>query len=161
MTRQVVTIRADAGITQAVRLMLDNRISGLPVVDARGNVVGIVTEGDFLRRSEIATQRKRHRWVEFLIGPGRLANEYVHASGRKVDEVMTLGPHTVIEDTPLEEVVRMMEQYRIKRLPVMRQGRLVGIVSRANIMHGLVALAREASAPAGNDLAIREQILTE
>jgi CBS domain-containing protein len=163
MTLRVVTVTADATITQAIRLMLTNRISGLPVVDERRAVVGIVTEGDFLRRGEIGTQRKRHRWLEFLIGPGQLANEYVHACGRRVDEVMSANPHTIAEDLPLEEVVRMMERYRIKRLPVVRQGRLVGIVSRANIMHALMSssLGGETNAPASTDLAIREQILAE
>jgi CBS domain-containing protein len=161
MTRRVISIEEDSSIMQAVRLMLQNRISGLPVLDAKGALVGIVTEGDFLRRGEIGTQRKRPRWLEFLIGPGRLASEYVRTSGRKVTEVMTPDPRTIAEDTPLEEAVKLMERYRIKRLPVVREGQLVGIVSRANIMHALVSLAREAQAPAGNDAAIRDQILAE
>jgi CBS domain-containing protein len=161
MTRKVISIEAGAPIMQAVRLMLQNRISGLPVVDGKGNLVGIVTEGDFLRRGELGTQRRRPRWLEFLIGPGRLANEYVRASGRKVDDVMTPEPHTITESTPLDEVVKLMERHRIKRLPVVRDGKLVGIVSRANIMHALVSLAREAKAPAGSDAAIRERILAE
>src|ERR1700676_4845241 len=102
MARPGVTVGADATVMQAVDLMLTNRISGLPVVDPQGNVVGIVTEGDFLRRREIGTQRKRSRWLEFLIGPGRLSDEYVQACGRRVDEVMTLVPHTITEETPLE-----------------------------------------------------------
>jgi CBS domain-containing protein len=161
MMPRVISIEADAPIMRAVRLMLQNRISGLPVVGPKGELVGIVTEGDFLRRGEIGTQRRRTRWLEFLIGPGRLADEYVHASGRKVDEVMTREPFTITEDTPLDEVVQLMERHRIKRLPVVREGRLVGIVSRANIMHALVSLAPEAPSPAGNDAAIREQILSE
>jgi predicted transcriptional regulator len=121
-----------------------------------------VTEGDFLRRGEIGTQRRRNRWLEFLIGPGRLADEYVHARGRKVAEVMTHEPITVSEDTPLDEVVRLMERHKIKRLPVVRQGKPIGIVTRANIMHALVSLAVETKAPpAGDDAAIREQILAE
>jgi len=163
MTSRVVTVAADATIMQAIRLMLTNRVSGLPVVDAKCEVVGIVTEGDFLRRGEIGTQRKRPRWLEFLVGPSQLANEYVHACGRRVDEIMSATPHTITEDTPLEEVVRTMERYRIKRLPVVREGRLVGIVSRANIMHALISLSldRGTGAPASTDLAIREQILAE
>ena len=161
MTRRVISIEAEAPVMQAVRLMLQYRISGLPVVDAKGNLVGIVTEGDFLRRGEIGTQRRRARWLEFLIGPGRLANEYVHACGRKVGEVMTPGPRTITEDTPVEEIVRLMERYRIKRLPVVRDQQLVGIVSRANIMHALVSLSHGAKAPADGDAAIREQILAE
>ena len=84
MTRQVITIEKDAPISKAVRLLLQHRISGLPVVDADGNLEGIVTEGDFLRRAETGTQRRRPRWLEFLLGPGRLAQEYVHTHGRRV-----------------------------------------------------------------------------
>jgi CBS domain-containing protein len=161
MTPRVISIETDAPIMQAVRLMLQNRISGLPVVGRKGELVGMVTEGDFLRRGEIGTQRHHNRWLEFLIGPGRLADEYVHARGRKVEEVMTREPITVSEDTPLDEVVRLMERHRIKRLPVLRAGALVGIVTRANIMHALVSLAAETKTPAGDDAAIREQILAE
>jgi CBS domain-containing protein len=161
MTTRVISIETDAPIMRAIRLMLQNRISGLPVLGPKGELVGMVTEGDFIRRGEIGTQRHRNRWLEFLIGPGRLADEYVHARGRKVEEVMTPGPITVTEDTALDEVVRLMERHRIKRLPVTRAGKLVGIVTRANIMHALVSLAVETKAPAGDDAAIREQILAE
>jgi len=162
MTPRVISIEADAPIMQAVRLMLQYRISGLPVVGRKGKLVGMVTEGDFLRRGEIGTQRHRNRWLEFLIGPGRLAGEYVHARGRKVEEVMTPEPITVTDDTLLDEVVRLMERHRIKRVPILREGKLVGIISRANIMHALVSLATETKAPpAGDDAAIREQILAE
>jgi CBS domain-containing protein len=162
MTPRVISIEADAPIMQAVRLMLQYRISGLPVVGRKGELVGMVTEGDFLRRGEIGTQRHRNRWLEFLIGPGRLADEYVHARGRKVEEVMTREPITATEDTPLDEAVRLMERHRIKRLPILREGKLVGIISRANIMHALVSLATETKAPpAGDDAAIRGQILAE
>jgi CBS domain-containing protein len=161
MTPRVISIETDAPIMRAVRLMLQNRISGLPVVGPKGELVGMVTEGDFIRRGEIGTQRPRNRWLEFLVGPGRLADEYVHARGRRVEEVMTHEPVTVTEDTPLDEVVRLMERHRIKRLPVLREGALVGIVARANIMHALVSLAAETKAPAGDDATIREQILAE
>jgi CBS domain-containing protein len=161
MTPRVISIETDASITRAVRLMLQNRISGLPVVGPKGELVGMVTEGDFLRRGELGTQRRRNRWLELLIGPGRLADEYVHTRGRKVEEVMTREPITVTQDTPLDEVVRLMERHRIKRLPVLREGELVGIVTRTNIMHALVSLAAETKAPAGDDATIREQILVE
>ena len=109
MTSNVLTVRPDASIAEMVKLMLDNRISGLPVVDDRGNLAGIVTEGDCLRRTETGTERKRSRWLEFLIGPGRLADEYIHTHSRKVADLMTQTPITVTEDTPLQEVVHLME----------------------------------------------------
>jgi CBS domain-containing protein len=161
MTWGVVSVETDAPVLQAAQLMLQNRISGLPVVDAKGGLVGIVTEGDFLRRSELGTQRRRPRWLEFLIGPGRLAAEYVHASGRKVNEIMTPSPYTITQDTPLEEIVQLMEKHRIKRVPVVDDGKLIGMVSRANLLHALASLAREAKPLAGDDLTIRERILSD
>src|SRR6266566_5210849 len=95
MTSMVISVPSDAPVTQAIELMLQHRISGLPVVDAKGSLVGIVTEGDFLRRRELGTQRKRPRWLEFVVGPGKLATEYVEARGHNVGEVMTPGVHTV------------------------------------------------------------------
>jgi len=159
MTRNIISVAADKTVLEAAGTMLQNRISGLPVVDAEGNLVGMVTEGDFLRRGEIGTQRRRPKWLEFLVGPGRLAEEYVHASGRKVEAVMTVNPVTVTEDDSLETVVELMERRRIKRLPVLRGGKVVGIVSRANLMHALVSLARDAQAPAGGDSATRDRVL--
>lgn len=159
MTRSVMTVEPGESILLAARLMLHHRISGLPVVDAKGALVGIVTEGDFLRRGEIGTTRRRPKWLEFLLGPGRLADEYVHTSGRKVAEVMTPDPCTVGEDDSLETVVELMERRRIKRLPVVRNGRMGGIISRANLMHALASLSRAAPQPAGNDITIRERIL--
>jgi CBS domain-containing protein len=159
MTKDVITVAPDEAILKAVRLMLQNRISGLPVVDKEGALVGIVTEGDFLRRSELGTQRRRPKWLEFIVGPGRLAEEYVHTSGRKVEEVMTLDPCVAGEADSLEKVVELMQRRHVKRLPVMRSGRMVGIVSRANLMHALASLARDAQSSAEPDWSIRNQIL--
>jgi CBS domain-containing protein len=161
MTPNVVTVPPDAPITQAVRIMLQHHISGLPVVDAGGNLVGIVTEADLLHRVELGTQRRRSRWLEFLIGPGRLADEYTHASGRKVHEVMTRDVHAVNEDAPLDEIVHLMERRRVKRLPVLRGKALAGIVTRANLMRALASFAREVRPAAADDRAIREQLLAE
>src|SRR5690349_5536366 len=125
MTWGTFSVDSDTTIMRAASLMLQNKISGLPVVDDQKHVVGIVTEGDFLRRSELGTQRRRPRWLELLVGPGRLANEYVHGCGRKVGDVMTPNPHTITLETDLDDVVRLMERYRIKRLPVVEDGKLV------------------------------------
>src|SRR5258708_3354143 len=89
MTRSVVSIQPDASILEAARLMLHHKVSGLPVIDSSGTLVGIITEGDFLRRTEIGAQRRRPHWIEFLTGVGRLAEEYIHASARKVHEAMS------------------------------------------------------------------------
>jgi CBS domain-containing protein len=160
MTRKVISVTEGDSILAAARLMLQNRISGLPVLDASGDLIGVVTEGDFLRRGEIGTQRARPAWLEFLLGAGRLADEYVHAFGRKVSEIMTADPICVTEDDSLRTVVELMERGRVKRLPVIRDGRLVGIVSRANLVHAVVGLARDAPPPpAGDDAAIRTEVL--
>ena len=156
MTQNVISVGADEPVVKAARVMLQNRISGLPVVDAKGELVGVVTEGDFLRRREIGTERQRPKWLEFVLGPGKLAQEYVQTSGRKVAEIMTPHPWTVGEDDALEEVVEVMERRHIKRLPVMRDGRMVGIVSRANLMHALASLSRDLPAPVGGNSAIRD-----
>ena len=161
MTRSVVTIEPGAPVIQAIRLMLQKRISGLPVVNGAGRLVGILTEGDLLRRAETDTQRRRPRWMEFLLGPGRLADEYTHTHGRKVQEIMTVEPMTVTEETPLEEIVHLMEKRQIKRVPVVRYGQLVGIVSRANLLHALASLSREAKPVTQSDIAIREQLLKD
>ena len=159
MTMNVISIGADEPVVKAAGLMLQNRISGLPVVDKEGELVGMVTEGDFLRRGELGTQRRRPKWLEFIVGPGKLAEEYVRTSGRKVEDVMTPDPWTIGNDDTLEAVVEMMERHRVKRLPVTRGGRMVGIVSRANLMHALATFARDLPAPAGGDSAIRANIL--
>jgi len=160
MTLEVIKVAPEDTIQHAIRLMLQNKISGLPVVDS-DKLVGIVTEGDFLRRIETGTERKRHRWLEFLIGPGRLADEYVHTHGRKVSEVMTVDPYTVGEDADVGEVVRLMEQHRVKRLPVMRGDELVGIISRANLMQATASLARAVAPGTGDDAAIRDNLIAQ
>lgn len=160
MNRRVVSIGPDAAVTDALRLMLDERISGLPVVAADGVVAGILTEGDFLRRSEIGTEPHHGRWLEFLIGPGRLANEYVDTHGRKVAEVMSTRVVGVTETMPLSEAVGLMEQHRVKRLPVLREGRLVGILSRADLLRAFVTAADESNCDT-SDEGIRRRIADE
>jgi CBS domain-containing protein len=161
MSSRVVSIAPDATVIEAIECMLGNNISGLPVIDRAGALVGIVTEGDFLRRAETGTERKRPRWLEFLLGPNSLAGDYVRSHGRKVAEVMTRDPVTVSEDTPLEEIVELMERKRVKRLPVMRGTQPVGIVSRANLLRALVTINRGRPAVSKGDDAIRQQVLDE
>ncbi|HTL63816.1 MAG TPA: CBS domain-containing protein [Pseudolabrys sp.] len=161
MTSTVISVQPNATILQAARQMLQHHISGLPVIDHDGGLVGILSEGDFLRRQETSTERRRSRWLEFLMGPGRLAVEYSHSHGSKVAEVMTTDVHTVTEDTSLEDIVDLMERRRIKRVPVMRGKKVVGMVTRSNLMHAMVSLARAEPKPAKGDAAIRETLLAE
>jgi len=161
MTRDVVSITPDATVLQAARLMLQHHISGLPVVDEDGKLVGVLSEGDFLRRRETHTEHRRSRWLEFLMGPGRIAAEYSHSHGSKVSEVMTADVQAVADDTPLEEIVELMERKRIKRVPVLCGEQLVGIVTRSNLMHAMVSMARVVQPVAKDDGTIRESLLAE
>ena len=161
MTRTLLSVRPDATVADAIRTMLDNRISGLPVIDAAGRLVGILTEGDLLRRGEMGTERQRSRWLEILMGPGRLAGEYVRTHGRKIGEVMTRDVVSVTLDTPLKEVVELMERHRIKRVPVLDGDVPVGILSRADLLRGLAGALAEAPVAAASDEEIHERILAE
>jgi len=161
MTPSVISVPPDGSISAAAHLMLQNKISGLPVIDGSGKLVGIVTEGDFLRRSEIGTQRQRARWIEFFIGPGRLADEYSRSSSRNIGDVMTHDVHTVDPDASLEQIVRMMERYHVKRVPVVEGGKVVGIVTRANLLRALASIADEIAPSSAGDNSIREQIFAE
>jgi len=161
MTSDVLTVDQDASVLEAVRLMLQRKISGLPVVDASGTLVGMVTEGDFLRRSEMGTERHHPRWIEFFMGAGRLADEYVHASGRKVRDVMTPEIHAVTEESPLKDVVAMMERHSIKRVPVLRGRVLAGIITRSNLLRAMAGLTRDVHPASADDKAIRATLLAE
>ena len=159
MTKDVITVTPHTSIEEAARIMLRMHISGLPVLDDAGKLVGIVSESDFLRRSEIGTGRKRPAWLQFLIGPERAATDFVHERGRKVEDVMTKDPVTVSEETPLEELVRLMEKRGIKRLPVMSASRLIGIVTRSNLLQAVASIAHEIPDPTADDDHIRNRIL--
>jgi predicted transcriptional regulator len=139
--------------------MLRTHISGLPVLDEAGNLVGIVSQSDFLRRSEIGTGRKRPAWLQFLIGPNKAAADFVRERGRKVEDVMTEEPVTVGEDTPLEELVAVMEKKGIKRLPVVSGRILKGIVTRSNLLQAVASMAHEIPDPTADDDHIRDRIL--
>ena len=165
MAQPVITVAPQTKIAEAARLMLQHRISGLPVVGENDRLVGIVTEGDLLRRSELGTDRQRARWVELLIGPGRLAHDYVEAHARSVGEVMSYDVASVTPEDTLADVVQLMERRHVKRVPVVENERLVGIVSRANLVRALVhAMTRTAvadSASSHADPEIRNRILSE
>lgn len=161
MKYHVITTTPETTVAEAARIMVEHKVSGLPVVDAKGAIVGMVTEGDLLRRSELGTERKRPHWLEFLLGPGRLAGEYTHTHGRKIGEVMTEKIVTTEASAPLESLVGLMEKHRIKRVPVVERGILVGIVSRADLLGLLAHLAPHAPKTTPADSEIRRRILAE
>ena len=159
MTRQVIAIGPETSVVEAADIMLRHHISGLPVVNTAGKLTGIISEGDFIRRAEIGTQHKRGRWLRLLVAKGQSASEYVRERGRKVNEIMTPNPVTVAEDTPLEDVVRIIEQHNVKRLPVVRGDKLVGIVTRSDLLRAIAALARDIPDPTADDDHIQSAII--
>jgi CBS domain-containing protein len=155
MTREVISVAPDAPIAEAARLMVEHRISGLPVVDHEGNLKGVITEGDFLRRDD--EPAKRPRWLEFLIGHLPFADEFSRLHQRTVASVMTVNPATIDADASLGEAVRLIEQHDIKRLPVMHDGRMVGMIARADLVRALSHAVRRAAA--SGDIALRDHLV--
>jgi CBS-domain-containing membrane protein len=132
------------------------------VIDAKGNLVGIVSEGDLLHRVEAQTERRRSRWLELLAANTTLASEYVKSHAKHVADVMTADVVTVPEDARLAEVARLLETRRVKRVPVVRDGKVVGIVSRSNLLQAVASGATAAAAQAPkDDRSIREAIVNE
>ncbi|RTL50683.1 MAG: CBS domain-containing protein [Bradyrhizobiaceae bacterium] len=158
MNAPVISVTPETPVVEAAGIMLQHHISGLPVIDTSNRLVGIVSEGDFLRRGEIGTQKKRGRWLSLLLGPGREALDFVRAQGRKVGEIMSPDPLTIAEETPLDDIVRLMERNNVKRLPVMRGDELVGIVTRSNLLQAVASLARDTSSPTGDDRQLRAAV---
>ena len=158
MTPRVITIGTDATVSDAAKKMLENNISGMPVVDTAGKVVGIISEGDLLRRVELGTERHRSWWLRLLSGGTLPAEDFIKSHARKVTDVMTSHVTTVDENASPEEVVRLMETRRIKRVPVVRQGKLVGIISRANLLRALASVSQETAEAASDDRVLKERV---
>jgi CBS domain-containing protein len=161
MTAPVHTVRAEDTVAHAVQQMLQRRISGLPVVDKDGRLVGLVTEGDFLRRSETGTDRQRPHWLQLLLGPGRSAENYTQSHARLVGEVMSTDVASVSEGAPLADIVKIMEKRHVKRVPVLRDGKVVGIVSRANLLHALAGALGDIRPTSQSDAGIQQHIRAE
>jgi CBS domain-containing protein len=159
MTRNCITIAPDATVEEAVNLMLSRHISGLFVVDKADDLVGVITEGDLLRRDELGTQRNRPWWLRLLASPARQAADFTKANGRHVRDVMTEDVLSIAQDSALEDVVAMMESNRIKRLPVTADGKVVGVVSRSDLLRALIGRARTSEPLATDDRTIRTGIL--
>jgi CBS domain-containing protein len=161
MTRKVITVVPSDPLELAAQRMLEHHISGLPVVDTQGFPIGMVTEGDLLKRAEIGTAPRLSSWNALRLGPARLAERYVQTHGRSVEQIMTRGAVTATEQTSLAAVVALMESRNIRRIPITREGRLVGIVSRTDLLHALAQLLPAERSAAASDAAIRSAILRE
>lgn len=160
MTHDVISVGPDDDVNAIAKLLLAHRISAVPVVDDKQKVIGIVSEGDLMRRVKDESGEERSWWLSLFAGQ-KDAGEYVKSHGRKASEVMTPNPFTIDESTPLHKIARLLEKHRIKRAPVVSGDKLVGIVSRANLLQGLAsAEVTNAEAPS-DDRAIREAILKE
>ena len=159
MTRSVITVTPETPIVEAAKIMVRDHIGGLPVVDASGKLVGIVSDGDFIRRAEIGTERKRGRWLGLLIGRGRVAADFVHSHGRTVGEIMTPHPVTIRESATLAEIVRTMERKGVKRLPVVNDEGLLGMVTYTDFVQTFADLAAVVPSPTPSDDALRGKIL--
>jgi len=159
MTSPVITVKATTTVKEVARLFLERRISATPVLDDQGKLVGIVSEGDLVHRSEISTERRRPWWLVLMAGDEGLAAEYIRAHAKRVDDLMSRNVITAAPDTPLHEIAEMLEKYGIKRLPIVRDGQLVGIVSRANLVQAIATSGSKLDVPL-SDATIREKLLT-
>lgn len=160
MTTKVITVRPDTPAPDIAKLLVENRISGVPVVDEEGRVVGVVSEGDLIRRlADTDDGRRRSWWLELLASPERRAEEYVKAHGRLARDIMTTEVVVIDEQATLGEAARLLEEKHVKRLPVVREGKLVGLVSRADLLRAF-ALAPSQEAKL-DDRVIRERLMAE
>lgn len=158
MTSPVVTVGPDASVTDVARLLLERHISAAPVVDGSGALLGVVSEGDLMRRPEAGTERRPSWWLTLISEPQDEAREYLKSHGLHARDVMTRQVLTVDEETSLQDIATLLEKHRIKRVPVLRDGKVVGIVSRANLLQAFVAQPKS-SPVTSDDRALRQDVL--
>ena len=160
MATNVVTVRLDTPVATIAEVLLANRISAVPVVNDKDTLVGIVSEGDLIHRVEAGTERHRSWWLELLTGKEMLAHEFIKSHARKAADVMTRAVVSVQPDTPLGDIASLLEKHRIKRVPVLSNGKIAGIVSRANLIQALVSDAKASNASV-DDLTLHSNILEQ
>lgn len=158
MVRGVISVGPDMPVRAAANTMIQNGISAIPVIGVDAKLLGIVSEGDLLRRAETRTERRRSWWLEMFVSTDTLAQEFVKSHAKSVRDVMTQPAITAPPQAPLRDIANLMEKYRIKRVPIVEDGKVVGIVSRANLLQAL-ASAGDDNDPGEADRAMRERIL--
>ena len=162
MTTHVITVQPETAVGEVAKLMVDHRISGIPVQDAHDRLVGIVTDGDIYRRAELGTEKARESsWLELFTGEDRSAADYVAAHGSTVGDVMTTDVVAVTPNAALAQIADVFETRRIRRVPVIKDGKIVGIVSRANLVQALVASPEPENKDEATDRRIRDLLLAE
>ena len=159
MTFGAASIRPDAPIEEAAHLMLRHRVSGLPVIDKRGELVGMVTEGDLLRRQEGGTGQDRPRWLELVLGSDKSGEQPRLAHLATVADVMSRPAVSVNENAPVHQIVEAMQRLGIKRVPVVSAGKVIGIVSRADLLRGLARRAEDMPSASAEDRSLRQRVL--
>lgn len=142
MTRKVIGALPQATVAEALDIMTRSRVSGLPVIDGTGSLVGIISEADFLRRSGLGTRQPHTHWLESIFLPDRATEMYARAHARRVDEVMSTGVATIDENANLSDAISLMEDRRVKRLPVVSEGKVVGTIARADFVRALALFVR-------------------
>jgi CBS domain-containing protein len=162
MTSRVITVGENATVPETAKLMAERGISAVPVVDKENRIVGMVSEGDLLHRAETGTERRRSWWLDMVSSTNKLAGEYIKSHSGKVKDVMTRDVLSVTEETPVADIAVLLETNRIKRVPVVRDGKIVGIVSRANLVRALAMTIREGvGGTDADDRMIRDKLLAE
>jgi CBS domain-containing protein len=160
MVTNVVTVHSDASVKEIAETLLANRISAVPVIDDIGGLIGIVSEGDLIHRVELGTERHPSWWLEFLVGKQALAYDYIKSHGRRAGDLMTRHVITVNAETPLSEVASLLDKHQIKRVPVVDKGKIIGIVSRANLVQALINRPHDVASKIVEDSVLRDNIFT-
>ncbi len=162
MVSSVITVGPNNSVQDIAALLLSNRISAVPVLDDKGTLIGIVSEGDLIHRVEAGTERRRSWWLNLLNDKGTLARNFLKSHATKAVDFMTTPVITASPDMPLGELASLLEKHRIKRVPVIRDGKVIGIVSRANLIQALAVLHKEpASKTKVDDSILRDRVLGE
>jgi len=162
MVTMVITVGPEACVQDVAHILLSARISGVPVVGENGELLGIVTEGDLMRRVETGTGRQRPWWLVLFAGREALAAEFIKEHSRNVTDVMSRDVITAAPDTPLSKIASLLEKNAIKRVPIVEGGKLVGIVSRANLLQALASLSKQVEVTTQpNDSQIRDKVLAQ
>lgn len=161
MTTNVITVMPDTSVADVAKVLLENHISAVPVVDKDNRVVGMVSEGDLMRRSDTETDWRPSWWLSLFGSTDSVAQKFIKTHGTHASEVMSRSVVTITSDTPVNEIARLLEKNRIKRVPVVDNGELVGVVGRGDLLRGLATQGPKIKLASSDDQSIRRKILAE